>query len=80
MEEHREHREHNGPNTPQQTDTPPEAAAPETPPPENKTGIQRLYDKIPLTFRQADILVKVLIGLFVLVLIIGIATGSRFGG
>ena len=42
-------------------------------PPEGKKDegnpVTRLYDKIPITYKQADILVKVLIGAFVLFLI-----------
>lgn len=60
-------------------DTLPAEAAPdgEAPaPPKNMK--ERLYDKIPLTFRQADILVKVLLALFVVVLIIAVLTGGLF--
>ena len=41
---------------------------------------EQFYDKIPLTYRQVDILVKVLIGVLVVALVVGILTGSRLGG
>lgn len=51
-----------------------EAGAPE---PEKKPLKETLYDKIPLNFKQADILVKVLIGLLAVLLLYGVFTGSR---
>ena len=56
---------------------PPENAAPEQPAPP-KTAKEQLYDKIPITFRQADILVKVLLVLFVVIVIVAILTGGLF--
>ncbi len=60
--------------TPDGTAQPPDGGAP-TPP---KNMKEQLYDKIPLTFRQADILVKVLLALFVVMLIIAVLTGGLF--
>ncbi len=53
----------------------PEAGA-EAPPPW-KPPVERLYDKIPLSFRQVDILVKVLIAAFVLFLVFAVWQGQR---
>lgn len=39
-------------------------------------AITRLYDKLPFTFRQVDIAVKVLVGLTVVLLIVGIIIGN----
>lgn len=36
---------------------------------EAKNGKERLYDKIPLTYRQVDVLTKVLIGIFIILMI-----------
>lgn len=35
-----------------------------TAPPETKNAVEKLYDKIPVSYRQVDIAVKVLIGAF----------------
>jgi len=43
--------------------------------PKNSKG--RLYDKIPVSFRQVDIFSKVMIAVLALVLLIGILTGTR---
>lgn len=53
---------------------------PETPPdkPEAKAPLKEtLYDKIPLTYRQVDILVKVMIGVIVVLLVVGTIMGNR---
>jgi hypothetical protein len=42
--------------------------------------VTRLYDKIPLSYRQVDILVKVLIAAFVLFLFFLVLRSPRFGG
>ncbi len=54
---------------------PPEAAKPG---PQNAK--EQLYDKIPLSYKQVDILVKVLVGVLVVALVVGVLTGSRLGG
>lgn len=60
-----EDKNNNIPVTEEQNNTPPHAK-------------ESLYDKIPLSYKQVDIISKVLIGLLVVVLVIGIATGNRF--
>lgn len=47
---------------------------------EKKNVKETLYDKIPLTYKQVDILVKVLVALLFIALVIGIATGGLAGG
>lgn len=42
-----------------------------------KNPKEKLFDKIPLTYKQADILTIVLIGALILLLIYGVVTGSR---
>lgn len=42
-----------------------------------KNPVERLYDKIPLTYKQVDIIVKVLIGVLAVVLILGFIQGNR---
>lgn len=46
----------------------------------DKNAVEKLYDKIPLTYKQVDLIVKVLVGILILLLIVGIATGTRLGG
>ncbi len=59
--------------------TPKETAAPATgAPPDDRTAKERLYDKIPITFKQADILVKVLLFAFAVVLVIAVLSGGLF--
>ncbi|MDR2655498.1 MAG: hypothetical protein LBC56_05405 [Oscillospiraceae bacterium] len=41
-----------------------------------KNDKERLYDKIPLTYKQVDIIVKILLALLAGLLIYGIATGT----
>ncbi len=40
-------------------------------------AVTRLYDRLPFSYRQVDIAVKVLIGLTAIVLVYGIITGTR---
>lgn len=42
---------------------------------EKGRGKERLYDKIPLNYRQVDILVKILLGLLVVLIIVGVVRG-----
>lgn len=39
-----------------------------------QNAVTRLYDKIPLTFKQVDIIAKVIVGVTVLILIIALVT------
>ena len=60
--------------TPESPAQPPDGEKPAPP----KNMKEQLYDKIPLTFKQADILVKVLLALFAVMLIIAVLTGGLF--
>lgn len=63
----------------QQLSTDAVAEPPAPPPPADTRGAkERFYDKIPLTYKQVDILVKVLVVVMVGLIIIGVLTGNRF--
>lgn len=42
----------------------------------SKNAVHRLYDKLPFTFKQVDIFVKVMVALMVALLIYGIVKGG----
>lgn len=54
-----------------------ETVAPQPPQP-FKNPIHKLYDKIPLSLKQVDILVGILIAAFIIVLLVGIFGGGLF--
>lgn len=64
------------PKTPAQEDAP-QAPQKNTGPP--KSAKEELYDKIPLSYKQVDIIVKVLLAVLGILVIIGVITGSGIG-
>lgn len=66
------------PGSPATPNAAPPAPAPKKPE-SQKNPVERLYDKIPLTYKQVDMIVKVLIAILAIVLIIGVATGRGIG-
>lgn len=53
-------------------------AAPQ--PQDNKNAMHRFYDKLPITYKQADLIVKVLVAAFIVVLVVAVVTGGLFKG
>jgi len=45
--------------------------------PAPKNAKERLYDKLPLTVRQVDVIIKALIIILIVVLMVGIMTGNN---
>ena len=45
-------------------------------PPPAKNAIHRFYDKLPVTYKQVDIAVKILVALFIIFLVVGVLKGN----
>lgn len=66
--------EKNMPETAEQAET-----TEQTPEKEQKPGnaVTKLYDKLPFTYRQVDIFVKVMFGLILVLIVVGIILGRN---